>query len=33
LLHEYEVEPERCARELKELLDDLVGKRLVAAVG
>jgi hypothetical protein len=33
LLHEYEVEPERCSRELKELLDDLVGKRLVVAVG
>jgi Coenzyme PQQ synthesis protein D (PqqD) len=30
LLEEYEVEPEQCSRELKELLDDLAAKGLVA---
>jgi hypothetical protein len=29
LLGQYEVEPEQCARELKDLLDDLCAKRLV----
>jgi len=29
LLEEYEVEPERCTHELKDLLDDLCAKQLV----
>jgi hypothetical protein len=33
LLHEYEVEPEQCSRELQELLDDLSAKGLVTAAG
>jgi hypothetical protein len=33
LLEQYEVEPEQCSRELRELLDHLVSKGLVAAVG
>jgi hypothetical protein len=31
LLDEYEVEPEHCARELRELLDNLSARGLVAA--
>jgi Coenzyme PQQ synthesis protein D (PqqD) len=31
LLGQYEVEPEQCARELQELLDDLSAKGLVTA--
>jgi coenzyme PQQ synthesis protein D (PqqD) len=32
LLDEYEVEPEQCSRELKELLQDLSARGLVAAI-
>ena len=32
LFDEYEVDSEQCSRELNELLDDLVAKRLVTAV-
>jgi hypothetical protein len=32
LLAEYEVEPEQCARELRELLDDLTNRGLLARV-
>jgi hypothetical protein len=31
LLREYDVEPEQCARELQELLDDLCSRGLIAA--
>ena len=33
LFDEYEVDPEQCSRELNELLDDLVTRNLVTAVG
>jgi hypothetical protein len=33
LLCEYDVEPEQCARELQELLNDLSAKGLVTATG
>jgi hypothetical protein len=33
LLEEYDVEPDRCRRELRDLLDDLEARGLVHAVG